>query len=340
MKRPNFFYHLHPPTIPAEQARFRYTLGLGGLAVFLFLIVLITGALLLFYYVPSEQDANASIQILTYHVPLGWLVRNLHYWGTQALVVISILHLLRVVLTGGSRPPRRFNWLLGLGLLLLLLGLDFTGYVLRWDADIGWALLVGTNLLKEIPLIGQGLYRLVVGGSAIGAGTVIRFYGWHVFGLLLPAVTLFGWHLFRVRRDGGISRPKPKPGKRIERIGRDILVRREVIAALVAGSLLLILSVTFNPGLGPAFDPAQAVGEASAPWFFIWVQELLRWGDPLWMGVLIPLVLLILLGLLPYVFDRGVEGGRWLPRDGRGAQMLALGLVSLITILTIVGALR
>jgi quinol-cytochrome oxidoreductase complex cytochrome b subunit len=339
-KRPNFFYHLHPPTIPAEQASFSYTFGLGGLAVFLFLVVAFTGALLLFYYVPSAEQANDSIQLLTYHVPLGWLVRNLHYWSTQALVIVSILHLLRVILTGGSRPPRRFNWLLGLGLLLLLLGLDFTGYVLRWDVDMGWALLVGTNLVKEVPLIGGGLYRLVVGGSELGSGTVPRFFGWHVFGLLIPAAFLFGWHLFRVRRDGGISRPKPRPGRRSDKIGRELLLRREVLAGLIAGGILVILSVFFNPGLGAQLDPTQVIGEASAPWFFLWIQELLRWGDPLWMGVLIPLLLLILLGSLPYVFDRGEEGGRWFPRDGRRAQILAVSVIILITLLTLVGALR
>ncbi|OGO18388.1 MAG: hypothetical protein A2Z14_15595 [Chloroflexi bacterium RBG_16_48_8] len=340
IKRPNFFYHLHPPTIPAEQARFRYTLGLGGLAVFLFTVVLITGALLLFYYVPSAKEANASIQILTYYVPLGWLVRNLHYWGTQALVVVTILHLLRVALTGGFRAPRRFNWLLGLGLLLLILGLDFTGYVLRWDVEVGWALLVGTNLLKEIPVIGQGLYRLAVGGVEIGDGTVLRFFGWHVFGLLLPATFFFGWHLFRVRRDGGISSPKPKPGKALERIRREILVRREVIAALIASGVLLLLATFFNPGLGTALDLAQQMGEVRAPWFFLWVQELLRWGDPLWMGVLVPMGMMILIAVLPYLFDRGEEGGRWFPQDGRFAQALVLGLIFVLSLLTLIGALR
>ena len=340
MKRPSFFYHLHPPTIPAEQARFRYTLGLGGLAVFLFTVVLITGALLLFYYVPSAEKANASVQTLTYHIPLGWFVRNLHYWAAQLLVVVTILHLLRVALTGGFRIPRRFNWLLGLGLLLLIVGLDFTGYVLRWDTEVGWALLVGTNLLKEIPFIGQGLYRLAVGGTAIGDETVLRFFGWHVFGLVLPAAFLFGWHLFRVRRDGGISAPKPKPGKAPDRIKREILVRREVIAMLIACGILLFLATFFNPGLGSALDTAQPAGEALAPWFFLWVQELLRWGDPLWMGVLVPVGGVALLALLPYMFDRGDEGGRWFPEDGRLAQALALGCVLIFSFLTLVGALR
>jgi quinol-cytochrome oxidoreductase complex cytochrome b subunit len=119
--RPSFFEHLHPPSIPEAQARFRYTFGLGGLSAFFFLVVSLSGALLLFYYSPSAEQANASIQLLQYHVPLGWLIRGLHFWSGQALVVTTGLHLLRVALTGGHRGRRRFNWLLGLGLLVLIL---------------------------------------------------------------------------------------------------------------------------------------------------------------------------------------------------------------------------
>ena len=118
--RPNFFHHLHPPTIPAEQARFRYTLGAGGLSVFLVLVLGVTGLLETFYYVPSLNEAAASVKIITYHVPFGGLIRNLHYWSGQLLLFTSGLHLLRVIFTGAYAAPRRFNYLLGLGAFLLL----------------------------------------------------------------------------------------------------------------------------------------------------------------------------------------------------------------------------
>jgi len=338
--RPSFFEHLHPPTIPADQARFRYTFGLGGLGVFLFMVVLGSGALLLFYYVPSGSEANASVQLLAYHVPLGWLVRNLHYWAAQGLVVVAALHLLRVALTGGFRQPRRFNWLLGLGLLGLCIGLDFTGYVLRWDTGVGWAMTVGTNLLRHVPVLGEGLYRLAVGGPAISDATVVRFYGWHVFGLFLPAAVVLIWHIFRVRRDGGIGRPAYTPGKPEARVSRRTLVGREVLAAILAGAVLLVLSTLRDAALAAAFDPTQASVDAKAPWFFLWIQELLRVGNPLWMGVILPALLLLFAALIPYIFDRGVNAGKWFPADGRPVQVVVLGIAAFVVGLTLVGALR
>ena len=218
--RPNFFHHLHPPTIPAKQARLRYTLAAGGLAVFLGLVLLVTGLLEMFYYIPTPDQAALSIQTLTFLVPFGGLVRNLHFWAAQFLVIVSVVHLLRVILTGAYAPPRRFNYLLGMGLLVLAVLLDFTGYVLRWDEGIHWALVTGTNLVKSIPLLGNVLYRLVVGGTQPGPATLIRFYGWHIFGLTLAAGILVTWHIFRVRRDGGIAVPPPpcawtKPASRV-----------------------------------------------------------------------------------------------------------------------------
>ncbi len=319
-KRPSFFHHLHPPHIPDREARWRYTFGLGGTAVYLFVILALTGALEVFYYIPSAAEANRSLQAMITLVPYGWLVRSLHYWAAQGLVVVSVLHLLRVVCTGAYKPPRRFNWLLGLSLLALLLLLNFTGYALRWDNDIAWALMVGTNLLRSIPLVGTGLYGMVVGGSEIGAATVARLYGWHLFGLTLPAFFFACWHIFRVRRDGGISRAKPRGAV----IQRDELVRREAIGALSVSILLLVAALLFPPALGPAADFGHMPTEATAPWFFLWVQQLLRYGPPLLMGVVTPLALLALLALLPYAVDRRSEGaGVWFNREGRAAQWLA-----------------
>ncbi len=241
--RPGFVYHLHPPRIPRAQSRFWYTLGTGGLAVFLSLILLVTGLLEMFYYVPTPGQAAVSVSIIKTLVPYGNLVRNLHFWSAQFLVIVMSLHLLRVVLTGAYAPPRRFNYLLGLGLLVLILLLDFTGYVLRWDEGVHWALVVGTNLLKTIPLIGDGLYRFVMGGSGPGAATLIRFYAWHIFGLTLAVILLVTWHAFRVRRDGGIASPPPELSQNPQWITRFDLVRREVLAMVIGIILLLLVSL-------------------------------------------------------------------------------------------------
>lgn len=337
-RRSTFFHHLHPPTIPRRETRFRYTFGLGGAAVFLFAVLVFTGVLEMFYYVPSVERANASVQMLTFLVPYGWLVRGVHYWAAQGLVVIAVLHLLRVVFTGAYKAPRRFNWLLGVSLLLFVVLLDFTGYVLRWDTDIEWALLVGTNLLKSIPVIGGALYGLVIGGSDVSGDTIVRFYAWHVFGLALIAVATIGWHIFRVRRDGGISTPDPRTP---DRITRDDLVKREVVAMLILTPVLLLLALVFPPALGPAGDFLQLPGEATAPWFFVWVQQLLRWGDPLPMGVLIPIGVVAILLVIPYVIDRRREGvGRWFNREGRVAQLVVLVLLASLMALTVLGSVK
>ncbi len=344
-RRPSFFEHLHPPTLPAREARFRYTFGLGGTAVLLFVVLSLTGILELFYYLPTVEDANASTHVIDLFVPYGWLLRGVHYWAGQGIVVVAVLHMLRVVLTGAYRKPRRLNWLIGLGLLAAALLLDFTGLVLRWDMDIAWALMVGTNLLRSVPFLGPALYTLTVGGAEIGPPTVVRFLAWHIFGLALPAAFLIGWHLFRVRRDGGIShlaaRAAPPAGSSgMERVPRSELVRREAIAALLVSAVLLALALLAPPGLGAraAFDDLPP--DASAPWFFLWVQQLLRLGDPFLMGIVVPAGALLLLALLPFSLDRQAGGvGAWFNREGRAAQIVALALLASIVALIVRGAL-
>ncbi len=340
--RPTFFHHLHPPTIPARQARLRYTLAAGGLAVFLVLILSITGILETFYYIPTPAEAGNSIQTLTFLVPYGGLVRNLHYWSAQFLVIVSLLHLFRVILTGAYTPPRRFNYLLGMGLLVLAILLDFTGYVLRWDEGIRWALVTGTNLVKSIPLAGNALYRVLVGGTQPGPATLIRFYGWHIFGLTLAAGILVGWHIFRVRRDGGIAVPPPQLREDQSRITRFELVRREVLAMLLASTALLLLS-TFAPAplAAPITASAPAVETARAPWFFLWVQEMLKLGNPFFWGVVVPLAVLGLVSLIPYVFPKPAmaELGHWFPKGNRIAQVVVLILLLAIVVLTILAIL-
>jgi len=337
--RPSFFHHLHPPTIPARQARFRYTLAAGGLAVFLMLILLVTGALEMFYYIPTPDAAALSIQTLAFLVPYGGLVRNLHYWSAQLLLVVSAVHLLRVIFTGAYAPPRRFNYLLGLFLFVTAILLDFTGYILRWDEGVHWALVAGTNLVKSIPLLGSMLYGILVGGGQPGAATLIRFYGWHIFGLTLVAIILGFWHIFRLRRDGGIAVPPPVLRADQARITRFELIRREGLAMLLTGSALLLLSVFAPAPLAPPITNTVTLTEATrAPWFFLWVQELLKLGSPFLWGVLVPLAVLLLLSLIPYVFPKPAqtELGRWFPKSNRAAQILvailALAILSLIAL--------
>ena len=251
------------------------------------------------------------------------------------MVGTVVLHMARVVFSGGYKA-RRLNWLIGVALLFLTLVLDFTGFVLRWDQDTAWALMVGTNLIKEIPWLGTTLYRLLVGGEQMGAAALLRFYTWHVLGLALLAALFVTWHAFRVRRDGGISHIAREP-----RVSRENLVQIEVVAMLLTLACLFGLSLAVAAPLGPPPDPGAFVAEPRAPWFFIWIQELLRVASPFLAGVLIPLVILLVLAVLPYTLDRSEEGvARWFNRPGRAAQITFIIILIGILVLTLRGALR
>jgi quinol-cytochrome oxidoreductase complex cytochrome b subunit len=332
--RPNFLHHLHPPTIPAAQARWRYTLGTGGLAIFLSLVLLVTGILEMFYYIPQAERATISIQTIAHFVPYGGLIRNLHYWGAQALVMVLFVHLLRIVLTGAYKRPRRFNYLLGLILLMLTLALDFTGYILRWDQGTSWALVVGTNLIKTIPGIGNKLYEFVIGGVQLGSAALIRFYSWHTFGLTLAMIIAVIWHIFRIRRDGGIAVPPAALRQTDERISRFELVRRELLLMTMASIVLVLLSIFWQAPITPPLSSATVdLANARAPWFFLWVQQLLKYGDPFLLGVLVPLIALMILILIPYLSPKPADSelGRWFPKGGRVVQII----IAILTVLLI-----
>jgi quinol-cytochrome oxidoreductase complex cytochrome b subunit len=332
--RPSFFHHLHPPTIPSAQARWRYTLGAGGTAIFLMLILGVTGILEMFYYVPNPAEAALSVQTLTYHVPFGGFIRNLHYWAAQLLLIVSAIHLLRVIFTAAYSHPRRFNYLLGLALFVISILLDFTGYILRWDVDICYPLLTGTNLLKTIPLIGDTLHRIAIGGGEACSTGLLRMYVWHIFGLTLPVIILGIWHAFRVRRDGGIAVPPPNIRTDNTRISRNGLVRREVLAMFIVGIALILLSIFIPAPIAAAMTQGATVtGEARAPWFFLWIQQMLKWGDPFIFGILVPLGILALAALIPYIFPKPADSdiGTWFPKSNRLAQLI-IALISLTVI--------
>ncbi len=340
--KPNFFHHLHPPSIPALQSRLRYTLGAGGLAVLLCLILLVTGILEMFYYIPVPTHAAISVETITSLVPFGALTRNLHFWSAQALMIVMTVHLLRVVLTGAYARHRRLNYLIGLGMLVLVLLLDFTGYVLRWDEGIRWALIVGTNLLKSIPWIGNNMYQLVVGGAEPGLSSIERFYTWHIFVLTGAMIVLGAWHIFRVRRDGGVAVPPPPQRTDHSRITRFELLQREVLMMVIAGVVLLAISYAFPaPIERPITQAAVDIESAKAPWFFLWVQQLLKLGGPFLWGVIVPVLLLLVLALIPFLLPQAQEGeyGRWFPKGNRIAQILILALVVIVILLTILATI-
>ena len=335
-RRPNFYEHLRMPSTPSSAARFTYTFHLGAISIALFGLLALTGILEMFVYVPTPEAANQSVKMIAYLAPFGWLVRNLHYWAAQWMVIVETLHLLRVVFTGAYKLPRQTNYVIGLALLVGTLLLNFTGYVLRWDDGTHWALVVGTNLVKDIPLIGNTLYQIIIGGAQIGDATTVRFYGWHLFGLTIPALILIVWHGFKVRRDGGISH-QPRGGAHVPRIDRAQLVKTETAAALIVLAALILISIVLPAPIGPAADLPSAPDQAQAPWFFLWVQALLRSLPPVVAGILIPMGVLALLLVMPYLIDRSKDGvAVWFNRPGRSAQIVAGAIFIGLIILTLV----
>ena len=220
----NVFLHLHPVSVRKSGIALNYTWCMGGLTFFLFLVETVTGVLLMFYYRPTLEHAYNDILALRDVTTLG-ILRELHRWGAHAMVITIWLHMYRVFLTGSYKPPREFNWGVGVLLLVLTLLLSFTGYLLPWDQLAIWAITVGSNMARATPLLGHEgpgaslLYVgdvplitsgsdarfLLLGGRFVGETTLLRFYVLHCVALPLAVALLIAVHFWRVRKDGGIS---------------------------------------------------------------------------------------------------------------------------------------
>ncbi|HXR64339.1 MAG TPA: selenite/tellurite reduction operon b-type cytochrome ExtP [Ktedonobacteraceae bacterium] len=212
----NVFLHLHPVKVSRQAMKITYTWCMGGISFFLFLLLTITGVFLMFYYVPDTSTAYVNIQQLSTVVSFGHLVRNMHRWAAHLMVVSVTLHMIRVFYHGAYKPPREFNWVVGVLLFFVTLFLSFTGYLLPWDQIAIWAITVGTNLAPYTPLLGSTVYKILVGGSSVGQATLIRFYVGHVILLPLAGALLMAVHFWRIRKDGGEAGPPPPSRRELE----------------------------------------------------------------------------------------------------------------------------
>lgn len=203
----NMFLHVHPVRVHLNSLRAGYTFGLGLISFYLFLILIASGLLLMFYYTPSTELAYRNMKDLEYVVSFGVVLRNVHRWSAHAMVAFAFLHMCRVFYTGSYKAPREFNWVIGVCLLLVTLFLSFTGYLLPWDQLAFWAVTVGSNIAAYMPGIGEKVRFLLLGGNEVGQMALLRFYVLHVAVLPLVAVVLLGVHFWRIRKDGGLSRP-------------------------------------------------------------------------------------------------------------------------------------
>jgi len=202
----NFFLHIFPVKMKSHGLRFSYTFCLGGISCLIFLILTITGILLMFHYTPSIERAYFDMQALAL-IFNGKILRNLHRWAAHAMVVTVFLHMVRVFYTRSYRPPREFNWVIGVGLLILTLGLSYTGYLLPWDQLAYWGITVGTTIMSYTPFLGNDIRFFVLGADEVGHEALLRFYVLHCVVLPFLAGLFMAIHFWRVRKDGGISGP-------------------------------------------------------------------------------------------------------------------------------------
>jgi len=203
----NVFLHLHPVRVKKHAVRYTYTFCLGGISFFLFLALTVTGVYLMFFYVPTISRAYQDIQTIENSVAFGSLIRNMHRWAAHLMVLTVFLHMIRVFYHGAYKPPREFNWAIGVLLLFTTIWLSFTGYLLPWDQIAFWAITVGTQMATYAPLLSSQSSFVLLGGIEVGAETLIRFYVMHVIAFPLIGAILMVVHFWRIRKDGGISGP-------------------------------------------------------------------------------------------------------------------------------------
>jgi len=200
----NVFLHLSSVKMRRRSLAFSATWYLGTMTLATFLILTVTGILLMLYYHPSVPQAYADMKDLQFVVSAGIFLRNLHRWSAHAMVFLVFAHMFKVFFRGAYRPPREFNWVIGVILLLVTLFLSYTGYLLPWDQLAFWAITVGSNIMSAVPLMGQKMRFLMLGGNTVNANALLRFYVLHCVILPLSAALLVAIHFWRIRKDGGL----------------------------------------------------------------------------------------------------------------------------------------
>ena len=347
--------HFRPTRLQEPTLRYTHTFGLGGMSLVLVLLLAATGVLLMFAYEPNPSTAYESLETLQEDVLFGKLVRNIHHWSANFLIVIAFFHLLRVYFTGAYHGARQFNWVLGSALLLVVLASNFTGYLLPWDQLSYWAITISTGMLGYVPGIGNWLQTAARGGPEIGSATLINFYTFHTTLFPVLLILLLSFHFWRVRKAKGVVMPRtlgkepagpardrgaggPDPqssGVSVDKprvvLALPHLLMRELAVGLILVAAVLLFSVFFDAPLGAEANPGMSPNPAKAPWYFMGFQELLLHFDPLFAVVLLPLATVIALVYLPYIrYPKPVEGVWFISRTGRRMGVMA-AMTALVT---------
>lgn len=374
----NFLLHGFPARVSKKGLGFWATCWLGTLTWILFIILVLTGIPLMFLYIPSVERAYHTVKDIEYVVTYGSVLRSMHRIAAHGMVALAFLHLMRVwyMKAYQSADPlqgrRHWNWWIGIILLLCTTFLSYTGYLLPWDQLAFWAVTIGANIAKSVPAIGDQIYEFLVGGTELGQNTLIRFYVLHCVALPLVLVIAFAFHMWRIRKDGGLAvlerlksnreveQPVFSPTKTYTLLGvregsirfRDYglppeetgpavqeLIPRLLFWFVIVSAVIFWLALYIRAPLEPPANPDHPPNPAKAPWYFLWLQELIALttikiggfviNGGFVGGVLIPALALLLLALWPLVDRSPKEAiGVWFHRS-RWKQNLIFTLLVL-----------
>jgi ubiquinol-cytochrome c reductase cytochrome b subunit len=283
----SFLFHIRPRYYQKASTIFTHTFRLGFFTSLFFFIELLTGLILMIYYTPSPDHAYTSILNLESNVFFGKLLRDMHRLGAEGMVAFTALHMLRTYLTGSYKKDRSFTWLTGVILLGITLFLSFSGYLLPWDQLAYWAVTVGTSMAEAGPFIGKEVNLLMRGAPDIGAGGLLRFYLLHVVLLPLAAILVISIHYYKVSREHGISLPAHiEEGKLSKEVEKDAKQRVDLIPDLLthevfltALGLFVVVFMTTLYDVAPlehVANPQVTPLDTKAPWYFWWLQGMLK----------------------------------------------------------------
>lgn len=301
----SFWYHIRPRALPLEATAWYYTFGLGWMSTFFFVLEAITGLVLMVYYTPSPNQAYADMLRIMSDVPLGRLMRNMHRLGAHFMVAIVFLHMMRTYFTASYKAPRQFIWVTGVGLLLLTAVLSFSGYLLPWDQLAYWAVTIGSSMAEAAPFVGEAVNLLLRGGVDIGAGALLRFYLLHIFALPMITLILISVHYYAVRKQEisplhELFENKPPTKRKIPFLPDQVFFEVALIA-LLSFAFVVINAFFWDAKLESHANPGQTPNHTKAPWYFLWLQGMLKFGDKLWFGIAWPPVIILGLFALPYL---------------------------------------
>jgi len=338
--------------IPPSEWLKTKILGLGLISVYLLAILTLTGILLMFYYIPDTEKAYQSMKDLEYVISFGMIIRNMHRWAAYLMIVSTFLHLSRVFYMAEYRKPREFNWVTGLLMFICVLAMADTGYLLPWDQKAYWGMTILSNVVSAVPLIGEQLKYVLLGGTEVGQNVLLRSYNMHVKVFPMILVFLMGIHFWRIRKDdilaGPLAQedtlalaagniPGPNDSGRQIAIGWSDIIKRESSKCLLILAIVMGMSLVFNAPLEEIANPSVTPNPAKAPWFFLHLQEMLSWGSPFWWAIVVPSIVILFFILIPYL-DRGSVGtGVWFAPSRRISNILFTAFVTVMIGLIIIG---